>query len=79
MICTPRRRVDEGERRARVEAIRDAALARAALGQAAVHRRLADGEHEIGIYDRRRGQLRQHVAATLAEAIAMFRRSPVSE
>jgi hypothetical protein len=55
-------------RRARVQAIRDAATVRAALGQAAAHRRLDDGRHEVTIGGR------LGIGDTLDEAISEVRR-----
>ena len=51
------------DRTRRIEAIRDAALVRIALGQAAIYRRVDDGQHEVAIH----GQTT--VGATLQEAI----------
>jgi hypothetical protein len=57
-------------RRARIQAIADAAAVREALGQGAHHRRLPDGRHEIHVFDRRAGELRTWTADALAAAIA---------
>ncbi len=54
---------------ARVLEIRDAAITREALGQAAHHRRLPHGQHEVSFYDRPAGVLRTYTGATLEEAI----------
>ena len=56
-------------RAARIEQIRDAALVRVALGQAAIYRRLDDGRHQVAI----RGKTT--VGATLDEAIDQARRN----
>ena len=60
----------ESARRARVDAIRDGAITREHLGQAATHRLLPDGRHEISVYDRAAGELRQFTGETLDQAIA---------
>jgi hypothetical protein len=59
---------EESARRARITAIRDAATVRAALGQAATHRRLDDGRHEIIVSGR------TTTADTLDQAIRAARR-----
>ena len=53
----------EAERQQRVESIRDAAIVRQHLGQAARHRLLPDGEHEVVL----RGRV--YVGATLDKVI----------
>ena len=55
-------------RRARVEAIRDAARVRRELSQAALHRRLDDGRHEV-IFGGQR-----FVGQTVSEAIRLANR-----
>jgi len=62
MITTNRDR-----REARIEAIRQGAIVRSALGQAAIHRRFPDGRHEVIV----RGQV--HVGASLYLAIDIAR------
>jgi len=56
-------------REERIEAIRNAAAVREALGQGALYRRLPSGEDEV-IY---RGK--QHVGWTLADVIAAAKRT----
>lgn len=51
------------DRAARIQAIRDGAAVRHALGQAALHERLPDGQHKIIL----RGRV--SVGATVQEAI----------
>jgi hypothetical protein len=65
----------EAARRERVDAIRDAAIVREHLGQAASHRRLPDGAHEVSFFDRERGELLEFTGATADEAIARARRA----
>ena len=61
------------ERAARVEKIRNAVLVRAALTQAANHRRLSDGRHEITVYDHAAGRLLVFVGRTVEAAIRKAR------
>jgi hypothetical protein len=56
------------DRAIRIEAIRDAAIVRAALGQRALYRRLDDGRHQVRI-DGRLG-----IGDTLDQAIDAARR-----
>ena len=55
------------DRAARVQAIRDGARVRRALGQAALHELLPDGQHKVVV----RGQV--YVGATVEEAIQKAR------
>ena len=55
----------------RLDEIRESATVRAAIGIDAIHRRLADGCHEITL----RGQ--QYSGATLDQAIRAAREGPV--
>ena len=59
-------------RSARIEAIRNGAVVRAALGQAAHHELLLDGRHHVSVFDQARGRLREGTGATVAEAIAQI-------
>jgi hypothetical protein len=58
------------EREARVLAIREAAQARAALGQQAIHQVLDDGRHRITLADRSSGRVRVFTGPTLPVTIA---------
>ncbi len=58
---------------ARIEAIRDAAITRAALGQAAHHELLPDGRHQVRLFDRSAGIMREWSGDTLDDAIAAAR------
>jgi hypothetical protein len=60
-ISTPTRTINRET--ARIDAIRSAAIVRQALGQAATHRRLRDGSHEITVGGK------SSTAATLDQAI----------
>jgi len=57
-------------RRARVEAIRDGAIVREALGLAARHSRTKSGQHVVSWFDQSAGRPRTSTGPTLAEAIA---------
>ena len=63
------RRSIEPDRQARIAAICDGARVREALGQAATHRRLPDGRHEVSLYDRAAGRLCTWTGRTLTAAI----------
>ncbi|MGO8748327.1 MAG: hypothetical protein ACLQNE_20325 [Thermoguttaceae bacterium] len=58
-------------RREQADAIRDGAVTRGILGQAATHRRLSDGRHEVSIFDRGAGELRVFSGETIDEAIIL--------
>jgi hypothetical protein len=63
----------EAARRARLErvlAIHNAAVVREHLGQAAHHRRLPDGRHEVSRFDRQAGEMRTWTGATLSAALS---------
>ena len=59
------------DRQVRIQAIADAAIVRAALGQATQHDRLPDGSHRVMVFDRAAGTMRQWTAGTLAEALRL--------
>ncbi|MGA2066502.1 MAG: hypothetical protein ABSG86_16115 [Thermoguttaceae bacterium] len=58
---------------ATIEAIRSAAEAREALGQAATHQQLDDGRQQVQFYDRAAGRLLVGTGATVAAAVARVR------
>jgi hypothetical protein len=64
------RKAIDPDRRARVQAISDAATVRMALGQEAHYQRSADGLHLVSLFDRAAGRLRTSSGPTVAAAIA---------
>ena len=58
---------------ARIDDIRDGAIVRRHLGQAA-HHRVVDGRHEVSLFDYTAGKLRTWTADTLDAAIENARR-----
>lgn len=68
-MSTTRDAQSESARRARVDAIRDGATVRAALGILWQHRRDLIGQHLVWTYDRDRGAMLEYTGATVDEAI----------
>jgi len=64
----------EAARRARVDAIRDAAIVRSELGLLWQHKLDPIEQHVVWWYDRQAGELREYCGATVKEAIERARR-----